>query len=229
MINKSTNYLWLSLGENCLPDDILKGHEKKSFSTLFSSGRSNIDYILSLESSGYENLLDLDNLIYGDAWGTKVVRSKNTINADDIYDPGCSKGFEFTHHNPIDSQKDRESLMRKISRLKSAKLNDNIIFLYHHRKTNKSDLEKIRQKLRDFQSRYQNDEVKCSICLFYQSVMAGKADRRIHATIHDTFMEFDFHTEYVWGGNDANIFWAVNDDDLILNMIKNIEDHISSI
>ena len=43
---------WLSLGENCLPDNVLQRHGRKTLSTVFSSGRSNIDYAVSLEEKG---------------------------------------------------------------------------------------------------------------------------------------------------------------------------------
>lgn len=43
--------IWLSLGENCLSDNILSRHSLKSFSTPFSHARSNIDYALELEKT----------------------------------------------------------------------------------------------------------------------------------------------------------------------------------
>ncbi|MFJ5369320.1 DUF1796 family putative cysteine peptidase, partial [Bosea sp. CER48] len=44
---------WLSLGENCLPDNILERNGLKMFSTPFSHGRSNIEYAIQLHSEGY--------------------------------------------------------------------------------------------------------------------------------------------------------------------------------
>lgn len=93
--------MWLFLVEKCLPDGVLKRHSRKSFSTLYSSGRSNIDYALQLEIEAFHGLLQKDNLCFDDVWGTKVVRSTRINRSDDIFEPDCSKGFEFTHHNPI--------------------------------------------------------------------------------------------------------------------------------
>lgn len=45
---KNSTY-YLSLGENCLADDILKRYKLKSFSTPYSPTRSNIEYAIQSE------------------------------------------------------------------------------------------------------------------------------------------------------------------------------------
>jgi len=216
-------FLWLSLGENCLPDDILKRHSRKSFSTPYSSGRTNIDYAIFLESENYSELLSKENLVYGDAWGTKVVRSNYVTKSDDIYELGCSKGFEFTHHDPISSPKDLESCRRKIQRLLNLRGKRNVLFMYHHRRNARSDINKIKDKLRCFQSKYRSDGVECLVVLFYQSVVK-KSERCVEFMGQsDGLFEFAFFTEHLWGGNDPNVMWALNDEDLIRQMIANID------
>ena len=213
-----------------MPDDILKRHGVKSFSTPYSSGRSNIDYALTLEKNNYLDFLNIENLIFGDAWGTKVVRSRHIIDAEDIFDPSCSKGFEFTHHNPIESEKDRESLLRKINRLQSVKGTKNIIFLYHHRYNSKSNLSKIREKINKIQEYYTNNLVSCYVAFFYQKKINEKLERNvIFNIINKQTMEFIFYTENIWAGSDQNIFWAKNDDDLIREMLASIKKHIQLI
>ena len=44
---------YISIGENCLADDILKRFNMKSFSSPYASSRSNIEYILAFENSEF--------------------------------------------------------------------------------------------------------------------------------------------------------------------------------
>src|SRR5690606_35399390 len=113
--------LWLSLGENCLPDGVLKRHDLKAFSTPYSHGRTNVDYAIALEKSGYSGLIDASNLIVGNAWGQKVVRSRVYNRSDDIFEPSVSKGFEFTHHDILKNKTALESYIRKINRIKQTR------------------------------------------------------------------------------------------------------------
>ncbi len=92
---------YLSLGENCLPDNILRRHGLETFSTVYSSGRSNIDYALHLESEDYAYLLSQKYLYYDHVGAAKVVRNRRYSKADDIYEALQSNGFEFTHHDVI--------------------------------------------------------------------------------------------------------------------------------
>ena len=52
----------LSLGENCLPDDILRRNGLKSFSSPYASGRSNIEYVLSFENERFGDFLNPEYL-----------------------------------------------------------------------------------------------------------------------------------------------------------------------
>jgi len=213
------NIIWLSLGENCLPDDVLSRHGRKSFSTPFSSGRTNIDYALELEAKNYDGLLIKSNLQYFDAWSTKVVRSTLINQSEDIYDASCMKGFEFTHHDPIASQKDLESLTRKVERMLSLKGNESVVFLYHHRKNPRSDLKKLLRKLVKFNEFYSNEFCKSYIVLFYQTLCMDEAHRRIILGYSDkSILEFNFHTKFFWQGADPLVFWAKSDDDLFSEM-----------
>lgn len=51
-------YVIVSFGENCLTDNILSRNDLKSFSTPYSSGRSNIEYILAHEKEYFNDFLN---------------------------------------------------------------------------------------------------------------------------------------------------------------------------
>ena len=53
-----TENVCVSFGENCLTDDILKRHNLKSYSTPYSSSRSNIEYILQIEEDCFSDFLN---------------------------------------------------------------------------------------------------------------------------------------------------------------------------
>ena len=225
MNNKNGEVVWLSLGENCLPDDILKRHELKSFSTPYSSGRSNIDYALALEATNYATLLDRDALARGDVYGAPVVRSTRFVESDPIFDPMHVRGFEFTHADPISSEKDRESYGRKIARLLAIRGKLGVVFLYHHRRTDKSNLPLLREKLERFAELYSSDVAQCTIALFHQEKIDPQRDRRLETTHSRNLAEYVFHTEHMWAGSDPDLFWARTDDDLIGSMLVDIASH----
>lgn len=217
-------FLWLSLGENCLPDDVLKRHSRKSFSTPYSSGRSNIDYALQLEKTRYDGLLSKENLCFGDAWGTRVVRSSVIVDSDNIFEPGCSKGFEFTHHNPLESDSDRLSYERKVSRLLDIRGKKNVVFLYHHRQNKNSNTHQVIEKLLEFSRFYSSEHAKCRIALFHQSASNSSLSRSLTIGFNSqTLIEFSFLTEHIWAGADSRIFWGRNDDDLFEAMFRKID------
>lgn len=53
-----------SVGENCLADNILARNGLKSFSSPYSSGRSNIEYILAFEKEAFSDFLNQKYLKY---------------------------------------------------------------------------------------------------------------------------------------------------------------------
>jgi hypothetical protein len=219
--------LWLSLGENCLPDDILQRHHRKSYSSPYSSGRVNIDYATELEKDGYKHLLEKESLVYGETWGKKVVRSTYYAKCDDIFEAAHMQGFEFTHHNPLALSADKNSFERRIGRLNEARYVKDFVFFYHHRRTEKSNFDLLRKKLNDFRSFYSNGKARCAIVLFYQSIVHTDDQRRLEVNpINPDLIEFVFHTKAVWAGDDDRIFWAHVDDDLITKMFEEVDKHL---
>ena len=226
-MNTLTQRLWLSLGENCLADGILKRFARKSFSTPYSHGRSNIDYAIALEECGYEKLLDKNCLVVGEAWGQRVVRSSLYVDSAPIFDPSCTRGFEFTHHDPLESASDCESYQRKISRLLEIHSSYDVIFLYHHRKNDSTNLKLLREKLEKSKSFYCGNGHTCCIVLFYQTIVATEMSRGLVCkAIWNEVLEFEFCTVNFWGGVNQDVFWARVDDDLISEMFDRVDSYL---
>jgi hypothetical protein len=218
--------VWLSLGENCLPDDILKRHKFKSYSSPYSSARSNIDYALALEEDGYSTFLDPETLVRGEVSGAGVVRSAKFVGCDPIYRDLHMNGFEFTHLDVISSPDARASYERKAGRMLELRGKRDVVFLYLHRHSATSNLPMLRAKLERFADLYRSDTARCTIALFYQMPLSSLGERRIETNHSAGLLEFVFHTQHEWAGKDQNIFWARNDDDLIAQMLGEIAERV---
>lgn len=140
MINSET--LWISIGENCLADEIISRHGFKSFSSPFSSCKSNIDYVTHIELDNYVDLINKKMLYSVDSWGRPVIRHQKYALCDDIYEASCVNGFEFTHHDILLNQLHYSSYERKIVRMLEARNALAINFIYHYRVNNKTDIKK---------------------------------------------------------------------------------------
>jgi len=191
--------LFLSLGENCLTDNILNRHGVKSFSTPYSHARSNLDYALLLEGSCYDGFLDVQNFHYDSIDETKVIRSHSITPCDDIYDDRHMQGFEFTHHDIIASQKDRESIQRKISRLQTLKGKKNFVFFYHHRINPRSQLDVIFEKASKFREYYAVQGKTCQMVIFSQQIIHDASERKLeYKKIKPNIHYFVFSTHFSW-------------------------------
>lgn len=215
--NKDLNEkLFLSLGENCLTDDILKRHSLKSFSTPYSHGRSNIDYAISLEREKYSSLLNKDLLEYEYVGDKKVVRHKKINRSDLIFSSMHTKGFEFTHHDVISDESQIESYERKVKRLNTLRGKHNICFFYHYRQDNRNDLNLLIEKAEEFLNFYLINNCKCELIIFTQNIVNNFNDRGVNKTEHNKNIQiYTFNTMAIWGGTNDDLFWARTDDDLI--------------
>ena len=222
--NLEADTLWVSIGENCLADDILRRHNRKSYSTVFSSGRSNIEYVLQMEKDNYINLLKEEHLkIFSESEGA-VVRSTYYKECQGTYSPRHMLGFEFSHHNPLDVGEDKRAFGRRISRQLAFRGEKNFIFLYHHRMTEHSDLAQLKSHLNELLAIYNAKGRQCQVALFYQSIIGRSDEKSLSVTSHDTgLLEFVCHTHDVWGGDDQDIFWARNDDALFTEMFSIVD------
>ena len=219
-MNNTLNKLYyLSLGENCLADDILKRYGLKSFSTPYSPARTNIEYAIFNEKNGYQNLLSESKLKRCHRYGQEMIVNEDYPQPLNIYDKSVSSGFEFTHHNILQDNKAMESFVRKVERMKQLK-NQQVCFLYHYRYSSKNSIDDLILKGNEFLGYYP----KAKLCIMTQKICKSK-DERILNIQHPAknITVFEFVTMNVWGGDDQNIFWARCDDDLISEMISHLQ------
>lgn len=221
MANKE--FVCFSLGENCLTDNILDRNGLKSFSSPFSSGRSNIEYILGFEKQGYTDFIDKNFLEYqylGD--GKKVVRNNKYVVTRNIYNGSCALGFEFTHHDVIADERARQAFERRYQRILSL-TNNNIILVYHHRKCDQTDTGLMLYHLTELADIYKSRQNNVAIFAFYQVIVSDKTERKVESyRVGDVHM-YKFYTLDEWSGNNNDIFWARCDDDLVQIMIDDIK------
>lgn len=222
--NQFSNTYFLSIGENCLTDNILDRFKIKSFSTPYSHGRSNLDYVIALEKDNYANLLNPEYLYYDYVGETKVVRNKYYSKSDSIYNDLHKNGFEFTHHDVINNDAQRKSYQRKIERMLSFDKGKTLKFVYHYRNNDDLDLEKLVQKAEQFLNLYKNKGISCEFIFFIQEIVAEDPQRAI-TKIHDAnnVKGFLLKTLELWAGDDEDVLWAKKDDDLLSEMIQQIQ------
>jgi len=215
-----TNTVMVSIGENCLTDAILDRHGLKSFTTPYSHGRSNIDYAIALESTGYSDLLNLDYLAYDNVGKKTVIRNTHNLSSDPIFIDLHRNGFEFTHHDVIHNKAHRDSCARKVIRLLKYKGRKNFHFFYHYRINPESDLRSLFRKAERFLEFYDINGKCCEITIFTQEIVPATEERRLRVVKHtNKIRAFIFETHHPWAGEKHDIFWAINDDDLIQQML----------
>jgi len=165
--------VYISIGENCLSDNILSRNKLKSFSSPFASGRSNIEYILSFENERYNDFLNPDYLHYEfDDSNKKVVRNKKFVAIKNRYNDSCMKGLELTHHDIIADVDARKKLQRRVNRILGLK-RKNIIMLYHQRICEETNLDLLIRQLHELSQIYELRKNKVSIYLFYQVIVSN--------------------------------------------------------
>jgi hypothetical protein len=221
---KISNTYYLSLGENCLTDDILNRHKLKFFSTPYSHGRSNLDYAIKLEKENYCNLLKSEYLYYDYVGDTKVVRNIYYSESDNIYKELHQNGFEFTHHDVINNDVEKKSYERKIFRMTTFSKNKTLKFLYHYRNNDNRDFKQIIKKAEEFLNLYKKRNIKCEFIFFTQDIISKK-EQRVLTKIHDSnsIKGYVLKTLELWEGDSQEVFWARKDDDLLSEMIKDIK------
>lgn len=218
-LEMSDNYS-LSLGENCLTDNILTRHGLKSFSTPYSHGRTNLDYAINLEKENYSCLMDSKYLSYEKMGVKRVVRNSKYSTSDPIFIDIHRNGFEFTHHDVLSHDSHRRSYFRKIRRLKRYRGRKNIRFYYHYRLNGDRDLSQIFRKAERFLSYYQTNGKECAFSIFTQDIVSNQDDREVIEVRHsDSIRAYFLKTMQVWAGNDQDEFWARKDDDLLKKML----------
>ena len=222
VFNQQKKCIYLSFGENCLTDRILERHHIKSFSSPYSSGRSNIEYILQIEKENFKSLLDKKYLYIDIVGDQRVVRNKKYI-CSNRYSESCMQDFEFTHHNVLEDDTIRKIISRRCKVLKSFEKKRVYIF-YHHRFCKCTDEEKLIADLVELKELYEKKAKSVSVILFTQVIVDNYRDRKVVYENVNNIDKYMFYTLNVWEGSDDDIFWAKCDDDLIKIMIDDIKE-----
>lgn len=220
-VGLSKKNICFSIGENCLPDNILNRYNLKSFSSPYSSGRSNIEYILYYEHEEFNSFTDCDLLkkeFFNNT--TEVIRNQR-IQLNNTYHESCMNGFEFTHHNVLDNEKARAAINRRCSRLLGLH-NKNIVMLYHHRMCETTDEMLLIKHLKELSDIYKQRNNNVNIFCFTQAIVNDSSQRKVEKSIKDEIHLYRFYTLNEWAGDNQNIFWGLCDDDLIKKMMDDI-------
>ena len=165
IIKSNKNKLYLSFGENCLTDEILSRYNLKSFSTPFSSGRSNIEYVLQIEKDEYKDFLNPDFMKYGIFNEKNVVRLTKYNEIKNQYHYMQMEGFEFSHHDVLNNLKMREKIDRRVKRLLEAK-NKEVNIFYHHRYCVDTNEDMLIRDLAELKDIYEGRNNKVNIFMF---------------------------------------------------------------
>lgn len=220
-VKKFDKNVLFSIGENCLADDILARNNLKSFSSPYSFGRSNIEYLLLFENEQFADFLNMDYLSYESLSNHDVARNKKYVDVKNQYHDSCSKGFEFTHHDVIGFEKHRKTIRKRCQRLSTLK-NKNIIMLYHHRYCQETDKKLLISHLKKLAEPYKSRNNKVNIFLFYQVLVPHETQRKVEKFVDGDISVYTFYTLNVWEGDDPNLLWARCDNDLLEEMIIDI-------
>lgn len=213
---------WLSLGENCLADDILKRHGLKTGSTPFSSVRSNIEYAIEADRTDFTGLLDPSNLsAVTNRYEQLVVRSALYGCETGWYDPSVAEGFEFTHHQVMTNVAHRESFQRKIQRWIDLRRSGRAgSFLYCHRLSGVDSVSYIQAKLEEFLCSFNRDGAEAKVVFMHQEIVD---DHNRGVDVYEDaagVRRVRFRTISAWGGDNL---WAKSDDDLIETMFGTLK------
>lgn len=215
--------VYVSFGENCLTDDILKRYKLKSFSTPFSSGRSNIEYILQIEKDNYTNFLNTEYMRYEPLNDKDMLRLKFYNKISNQYDTLSMNGFEFTHHDVMADPVMMEKLQRRCNRLLNLNAKRMFIF-YHHRYCKNTDRKMLLEHLNELKKLYRKRCSNVKIIMFTQVLVRDKSQRKMEHHFVNGIHLYVFYTLKIWGGSDPDILWARCDDDLISQMINEINE-----
>ena len=210
-----------SIGENCLTDNILERNNLKSFSSPYSSGRSNIEYILSFEKDMMADFINPSYLKYEYFDEKKVVRNKKYVETINYYDKSVTNGFEFTHHDIIKKEKLRVKIKKRCERIQQLK-NKNIIMVYHHRLCYDTDKKLLAEHLQEYIDIYKTRKNKVKIFAFTQSIVTDVRLRHLEKEQVGDIFFYTLYTLNKWEGDNQDIFWAYCDNDLINEMVKDI-------
>ena len=225
-------YTFVSIGENCLFQDVIRRHGFKTAVGPFSWGRSNIDYVIDLVKEDFVDLLNPNFLIHREMWGLAPATNIKYICKPGIYEKSVCNGFEFTHKDVISSVDDKENTERKIQRFKEIVLNPTgpLVLTYHYRYVPNAirDTEYVIKKLKELRSlisTYRDGDAP-EILMAQQTLVDTTEERNVYLEVIDDIHVANFSTRSCWTGKDDYVFGVV-DDDLFDQCFKDLKKTIS--
>jgi len=209
----------VSLGENCLVDEVLKDFKLRKETFPFGSGRFNIEYILSICKDNFENLLNTQHLRYAEVDGVKVVKNSFYSCQHQIYDASVCDDVEFTHHDPF-QPKIRESLQRKIVRFQFALENpDKFVFIYYYRHSELRNKLTLISELEKWVGWVEKKSMrKPKVILIHQEIVSSSGDRGLTVQPHHWGLEVSMQTLEIWTG--PELWSAPHDRDLFDKLLN---------
>lgn len=214
---------YVSFGENCLTDNILQRYKLKLITTPFSHARSNIEYIIQLESDHYNNFLNKEYLLYETLENKLVPRLKTYNIIQNDYNELHKNGFEFTHHDVIASEAVRLKFKERVKQLQRLKQKKQFFILYHHRINKNTNKERLIDDLLKLKKLYTNRKYTSEVICFTQKIISDDSERKLVYSIKNSIHYFEFLTKDEWAGDNPQLLWAFCDEDLIAEMIEKIK------
>tara|TARA_B100000674_G_C37916140_1_gene951012 strand:- start:802 stop:1509 length:708 start_codon:yes stop_codon:yes gene_type:complete len=219
-LKKDERIIWLSCGENCMPINVLRRHNKKAPSTPFSTGRGDVEQIQYHEQTDYKNFLNPDYLIKADSYTNQCY-----LNISKKSSGACKPGkyffLELTHHDP-NSKADREAIERRINRMRDLKkTNEKIVLFYHHRSNRgfEKNREHIKKHFIKILERYSQSAT--ALC-YSQNIISTKEKKGLSLiSSHQGRITFcTLNTHNPWAGNNLDFFFGRVDDNLFRKMFE---------
>ncbi len=213
---------FVSLGENCLIDEILKDLKLRTATHPFGSGRFNIEYITEICKEEFEHFLDDQFLYYATVENKIVVKNNFYKCKHNIYESSVCHDVEFTHHD-VFKPNVKESFLRKIERFKYATDQPSeYVFMYYHRFSSNTNIEIIKALLKNWSDWIENKSlIKPKIVFIHQKLIENKEERKVSVNDFSCGKEVILYTLDVWSG--AELWAAAKDRDLFNSFFNSKE------
>lgn len=218
-------YTFVSIGENCLCQEVIRRHELNTAVGPFSWARGNIDYVIQLVQENFIDFLNPKFLIHREMWGKSPSTNIKYKCKPGIYERSVCNGFEFTHKDVIASEEAATNTARKTSRFQETVLKPGapVILVYHYRYVPDTmcDVDYISKKINELRNLIaeQREGERLKVLLIRQEIISSDEDRHVSLSMDEGIYTAIFHTHTVWSGKDENVFGVV-DDDLFTNLFS---------
>lgn len=220
---------WLACGENCMPINVLRRHNKEAPSTPFSAGRSDVEQLKYFEDNQYANLLNPDYILKANAYSEDCYLNISKKSSG-LCRPGKHLYLEFTHHNP-NNERDYDAIERRIKRMLEYRTNGKkIVFMYHHRST--TGFKKSKAHIKNcFIDILKHHNRSATVLCYSQQIAKEDAEENLSVLSSNKgrIIFYTLKTAQQWAGNNLNIFFGRNEDKLFEKMLKTHEHLIKNL